>query len=120
MKSAIHTLFAIIISGVTASAAPTLLVETTITERATKKVLAQPHLAIESGKQSIIVAGDFEYRVTPTLTADGRISFKAALLRGHGKKAELIQEADVLLRPGQAFDYKVDKVDLSNKITLQK
>ena len=123
VKTTINTLLATIAISLTASAAPALLVETTIIEHHTnvgKDVLANPPITVESGKQAIIQIGKLEYAVTPTLLEDGTVDLRATVTQGGDKKADKLVVPTIKTKLGNVAEIQIGQLALTIKTSLAK
>ena len=123
MKTSINTLLATIAIALTASASPTLLVETTITEhhaKGGKDVLAAPRITVESGKQAIIQVGKLEYAITPTLLDDGTVDLRAILTERDGEKADELAAPRIKAELGQVAEIQIGQLAFTTKTSFAK
>ncbi|MEI6491485.1 MAG: hypothetical protein WCO94_02970 [Verrucomicrobiota bacterium] len=123
MKTTITTLIASIAVTLAASASPTLLVETTITEQHATggpDVMKVPRISVESGKQAIVQIGKLEYAVTPTLLADSTVDVRAILTQRSGEQADVLAAPGINTKIGQAAEVKIGKLTFTTKTSLAK
>jgi hypothetical protein len=121
MKTTVTSLLATIAIAFTASAAPTLLVETTITENHAnggKDVLAAPSITVESGKQAIIQVGKLEYAVTPTLLDNGTVDLRAVLTERDGEKADRLAAPQIKAKLGKVAEIRIGDLAFTTKTSL--
>jgi hypothetical protein len=117
MKTTINTLLAIIAMSLTASAAPALLVETTISDHQAnggKEVLTVPSVTVESGKEVTIQAGQFEFGVTPTLLDDGNVDISTTI------KADKPGVISMKGKLGNVAEIRIAQTTFTIKISLAK
>ena len=128
MNTTINALLAAIAVTATASAAPRLLVETTITQtsaKGDKDVWAVPRVIVESGQEGIAQLGNqlgkLEYAVTPTLLDNGTVDVRAVLTeRPDGKKAEQLAAPRIKARLGEKAEIRVGNVAFQTTTSLAK
>lgn len=123
MKTTIHTVLALAAITLSASAGPTLVLETTITEHhATggKDVLAAPRIAVESGKLAIVRVGKLEYAVTPTLLGDGTVELRAVLTEHNGNKAGKLATPRIRAKLDQVAEIQVGQLGFTTRTSLAK
>lgn len=123
MKNTICTLLTSILLTLTASAAPTLFVETSITQvnaKGVKEVLAAPSLAVESGKLATIQVGKLEYSITPTLLDNGTVDLRAVLTERNGEKKDQLAAPRINAGLGKVAEIKVGQIAITTKTSLAK
>lgn len=125
MKTSISTLLASIAFALTASAAPTLLVETTITKPEIKdgrdiRRVIQLSMKVESGSKAIMRAGALEYALTPTLLDDGTVDLRAILTERDGKKADKLAAPRIKAKLGQLAKIQIGQLGFTTKTSLAK
>jgi hypothetical protein len=128
MNTTINALLAAIAVTAPASAAPRLLVKTTITQtsaKGDKDVWAAPRVIVESGKEGITQLGNqlrmLEYAVTPTLLDNGTVDVRAVLTeRNDGKKAEKLAAPRIKARLGEKAEIRVGNVAFQTITSLAK
>jgi hypothetical protein len=122
MKATINILLATLAISLMASAAPALLLETTITDHAdtNKDVLSTPRITVENGKPAIIKVGKLEYSITPTLLDDGAVDIHITLTQGEDKKADKLVVPSVKTRFGIVATLQVGQLALTIKPSLAK
>ena len=123
MKKTINTLLATIVITLTASAAPVLLVETTISEhhaKGGKDVLLAPRIIVESGKQASIQVDKLEYTIIPTLLDDGTVDLRAALTKQNGKQADKLAAPRIKAKLNQAATIQIGDLAFTVKTSLAK
>ena len=144
MGTAVSSLLASIAMAFTASAAPTLLVETTITEndsdggpgvlkaaaisdqsgkQATSGIWpvqwSWTHaISVESGKQATVKMGKLEYAVTPTLLDDGTVDLRAVLSERDGEKADRLAAPQIKAKLGQVAEIRIGDLAFTTKTSL--
>ena len=123
IKITITTLLATIAIPLAASASPTLILETTITERHATggpDVMKVPQISTESGKQAVIKVGKFEYAVTPALHDDGTVDLRAVLTERNGDKADVLTAPTIKAIIGQAAEIKIGDLTFATTTSLAK
>lgn len=125
MKTTISTLLATIAIALTASAAPTLLVETTITDhdaKGGKDVMVAPRISVESGKRGIIQVGNTEYAITPILLGDGTVDLSISVHQTDrvGKKDDVLTAPRMLVKLGEAAEIQIGQRSYTTKTSLVK
>lgn len=123
MKTSVTSLLATIAMAFTASAAPTLLVETTITERHASggpDVLKAPAISVESGKQASVEIGKLEYAVTPTLIDDGTIKLRVVLTERDGEKPDRLAAPQIKANLGEVAEVRIGDLTFATKTSLAK
>lgn len=122
MKTTITVLLVTIATSI-ASAPPTLLVQTTITEyhaEGVKDVMAAPTVAVESGKQAVIKVGRLEFAITPTLLNAGTVDLRAILTERDGEKANTLTAPRIHAELGKVAEIKVGQRVFATKTSLAK
>ncbi len=105
MKSAISTLLATIFISLSASAAPMLLIETSIAEpnaKGEKDILSKPCILVESGKQATINSGKLEYSLTPTLRDNGTVDIETVITERNGKETTTHAKPRMIVELGKS------------------
>lgn len=123
MKTTISTLLTSILITLTASAAPTLFVETSITQlnaKGVKEVLAAPSVAVESGKLATIQVAKLEYSITPTLLGNGTVDLRAVLTERNGEKKDQLASLRMNVGVGKVAEIKVGQMAITTKTSLAK
>ena len=123
MKNTICALLTSILITLTASAAPILLVATTITQqnaKGGKHVLAVPSIAVESGKLATIQVGKLEYTITPTLLDNGTVDLRAVITGHNGEKKDKLSSPRINIALGKVAEIEVGKVAITFKTSLVK
>jgi hypothetical protein len=123
MKTTVTSLLATIAMAFTASAAPTLLVETTITENHANggpDVLKAPAISVESGKQATVKIGKLEYAVTPTLLDNGTVDLRAVLTERDGEKADRLAAPQIKAKLGKVAEIQIGDLTFTTKTSLAK
>jgi hypothetical protein len=123
MKITLHALFALLTIVLSASAGPTLLLETTITRdhaKGGKDVLTAPRIAVENGNQAMVRVGKLEYAVTPTLLDDGTVELRAVITEHHGNKAYKLATPHIKSKLNQVAEIQVGAVGIATKASLAK
>jgi hypothetical protein len=123
MKTTVTSLLATIAMAFTASASPSLLVETTITEnhaKGGKDVLAAPSITVESGKQASIQVGKLEYAVTPTLLDNGTVDLRAVLTERDGEKVDRLAAPQIKAKLGKVAEIQIGDLTFTTKTSLAK
>lgn len=132
MKTAIIALLSTIVAVVTASASPTLRVETTFTEHHAnggQEVLKKaPAIWVVSGKQATLILAErgtlkkseLEYAVTPTLLDDGTVDINAILTERDGEKADKLAAPRIKAKLGEAVEIQIGQYTVATKTSLAK
>ena len=121
MKTTITTLLAAIAIPLAVSASPALILETTITEHhpcGGLDVLKVPKITTESGKQAVVIVGNLEYAVTPTLLDDGTVDLRAVITERNGDKPDVLTAPAIKARIGQVAQIKIGDITYATKTSL--
>lgn len=123
MKTSITTLLASLVISLSASAAPHLLIETTISKHKAngdKELLGQPSVIIESGNQGSIESGKLKYALTPTLDANGTVEIEAVITERNGEKVRTIAKPRMIVELGKVAEIKVGELSFTVQPSLAK
>jgi hypothetical protein len=128
MKIVTLALFASLAMAFTASASPELLVETTITQNHAEgglsvegsKHQSQTNVKVKSGESVVVVVGQLECTVTPTLKEDGNVEVRAVFIERKGDQADQLAAPLITTKLGQTAEVKVGDLAFAAKITLAK
>lgn len=123
MRTISFTLFACLAIVLNASASPELLVETTITQNHTEggpDVLKGPNIKVKSGEPAVVVVGQLEYTVTPTLKEDGEVEVWTVLSKPEGDQRGQIAGSLKTTQLGQTYEFKIGQFAFASKITVAK
>lgn len=121
MKTVTLALFASLAIAFTASASPELLVETTITQNHAEggpDVLKAPNIKVKSGEPTVVVVGQLEYTVTPTLKEDGKVEVRAVVIEHKSDQADQLAAPLITTKLGQTAETKVGEFAFASRLTL--
>jgi len=123
MKLTIKILLASLTLGSSGFAAPTLLLETTITEHRAardKIVLAAPRVVIESGRQAVVEVNKLEYAVTPTLLDNGTVEIRATLTDRTGGEVKRLAAPRIKTQLDHIAEIQVGQFAFTTKTSVVK
>lgn len=123
MKSFISTLIASIVISLSASGAPLLLIETTISKhnvKGGKELLSKPSVILESGNQGSIESGKHNYSLTPILLANGKVEIQAVITERNGEKTRTIAKPRKIVELGKVISIRIGKLVFTAKPSLAK
>jgi len=123
MKTTISTLLATLAITFTASAAPTLRIETSIaglSAKGAREVLSKPTVIVESGKNATIKHGNLEFSLTPTLCDNGTVDIQTVITEHKGKNAETLATPRMIVQLGKVAEIKIGQIAFTAQPSLAK
>ena len=123
MKSSVITLLATIFISFSASAAPMLLIETSIAEpnaKGEKDILSKPSIIVESGKQATINFGTLKYSLIPTLRDNGTVDIETVITERNGKETTTLAKPRMIVELGKSAEVTLGQVSFTAKPSIRK